>query len=370
MSVNRLAAAALVLVLSTCSDRSAQVASPNAAELARAVSISTVQLRSMARSLAASGLLVSREEASVGTELSGFVVKDVLVEEGAVVNAGAVLAILDSELLAAKIAQAAARLAQADAHAKLAMSDAARVENVKDSNVFSKEHIENRLAQAEIAKAEWRAANAQLNELRTQEKRMRIRAPVSGLILERTVNPGDVANSAQVMFRMARDSLLELEAEIPEAGIGQLSLGQVATVSLPSGPELQGEVRLISPRIDPQTKLGRVRVSLPLDPALREGGFARVVFSREATPVPAVPEKAVQFEAGGPLLVIMDEHNRAKRVAIRTGVRADGFVAIVDGPDIGSRVVLGGGAFLLDGDLIDPMQNGELAADTYSEAAR
>jgi len=58
------------------------------------------------------------------------------------------------------------------------------------------------------------------------------------------------------------------------------------------------------------------------------------------------------------------------RVPIQTGARADGFVAIVGGPAIGSRVVLGGGAFLLDGDLIEPMQNGEKAADTHTDAMR
>ena len=370
MSLNRLAALVVVLALTACSEQDAQSVAPRSAEFARAVSISTVELRSMARSLAASGLLIPSEEASVGSELSGFVVNEVLVEEGAVVAAGDVLVVLDAELLAAKIAQATASLAQANAQASLAMSEAARVENVKDPSVFSKEQIENRLAQAEIAMAARGAAKAQLKELRTQEKRMHIRAPVSGVILERDVNPGDVASSNQVMFRMARDGLLELDAEIPEGNIGHLSLGQTATVDLPSGQSLAGEVRLISPRIDPQTKLGRVRVSLPRDSALREGGFARVVFSREATPVPAVPEKAVQFEAGGPILVVVDEANRARRVPIQTGARADGYVAIVDGPAIGSRVVLGGGAFLLDGDLIAPMQNGELAADTHTDAAR
>ena len=369
MSLNRLAAL-VVLALTACSEQGAQSTASRSAEFARAVSISTVELRSMARSLAASGLLIPSEVASVGSELSGFAVNEVLVEEGAVVVVGDVLAVLDAELLTAKIAQATASLAQATAQANLAMSEAARIENVKDPRVFSKEQTENRLAQAEIAKAARDAAKAQLNELLTQGKRMRIRAPVSGVVLERNVNPGEVASSSQAMFRMARDGLLELDAEIPEGNIGHLSVGQAATVDLPSGQSLAGAVRLISPRIDPQTKLGRVRVSLPLDPALREGGFARVVFSREATPVPAVPEKAVQFEAGGPILVVVDETNRVRRVPIQTGARADGYVAIVDGPAIGSRVVLGGGAFLLDGDLIAPMQNGEFTVGIHTETTR
>ena len=132
---------------------------------------------------------------------------------------------------------------------------------------------------------------------------------------------------------------------------------------MPGGETFPGEVRLISPRIDPQTKLGRVRVRLPVDPSLRAGGFASASFQREAQPVPAVPEKAVQFEASGPLVTVIDADNRAQRMSVRTGARADGYVELIEGPAAGTRVALGGGAFLLDGDLVDPVAaSGEAAA--------
>ncbi len=198
-------------------------------------------------------------------------------------------------------------------------------------------------------------AQAQLDDLRAQQQRMEIRAPVAGRVLERTVRPGDIAAMSQPMFRIARDGLIELDAEVPEAGLAAIRQGDAASVTLPSGAELTGSTRRISPRIDPQSKLGRVRVALPLDTALRAGGFASVVFSRDAQPVPAVPEKAVQFEASGPLLIVIDAANRARRVPVRTGTRDDGFVALEDGPPVGTRVALGGGAFLLDGDKVDPV---------------
>ncbi|MFT5888193.1 MAG: multidrug efflux pump subunit AcrA (membrane-fusion protein) [Zhongshania sp.] len=86
--IKRLAALALVFV--GCSEQSAELKSLQSEEFVRAVSISCVELRSMARSLAATGLLIPSEEASVGSELSGFVVKAVHVEEGALVSAGGV----------------------------------------------------------------------------------------------------------------------------------------------------------------------------------------------------------------------------------------------------------------------------------------
>ncbi len=68
-----------------------------------------------------------------------------------------------------------------------------------------------------------------------------------------------------------------------------------------------------------------------------------------------MPEKAVQYEASGPLVTVIDSGNRSKRMAVRTGARADGYVELIDGPAVNTRVTLGGGAFLLDGDLVTPI---------------
>lgn len=322
---------------------------------ARAVSVTQITLRPMAGTLKASGLLLPREEATVGSELSGYRVAEVPVDEGAWVKQGDVLAVLDGGLLQARIAQAQASVAQASAQATQAGAEAARVQGLDGTGILSDEQIGSRRAAAKASLAGVQVAQAQLNELQTQEKRLVVRAPVAGRVLERNVRRGDVTNPGQAMFRMARDGLIELDAEVPEDVLSGISIGDRATVKLPSGAELVGTARRISPRIDPQTKLGRVRVRLPQDAALRSGGYAHAIFSRAATPVPVVPEKAVQFEASGPLLIVIDKAQRAHRVAIKTGARADGFVAIEDGPPVGTRVALGGGAFLLDGDLVAPV---------------
>ncbi len=347
---------AAVLALTAACSNKPESAEPMADGTgARAVSVATVELRPMAGTLTASGLLVPREEAAVGSELSAFRVAEVLVDEGASVKKGQVLAHLDPGLLLAKIAQAEASVAQAKAQAVQARAEAARVDGLDGSGILSDEQIGSRRSQAQSANAAVQVAAAQLNELRTQQRRMVIRAPVAGTVLERMVRPGDVASPAQPMFRIARDGLIELDAEVPEDAMAAISVGEAATVELPSGVELSGTARLLSPRVDPQTKLGRIRVRLPIHAELRAGGYARAVFSRTATPVPAVPEKAVQFEASGPLLIVVDKDNRARRVSIKTDTRADGFVAIEQGPPVGTRVALGGGAFLLDGDLVDPV---------------
>ena len=100
--------------------------------------------------------------------------------------------------------------------------------------------------------------------MRTRVAKLSVTAPVSGLILERTVRPGDLsAVAATPWFRIARDSEVELAAQVSEDDLGSIHDGQHAMVTLPGGEVVAGVVRLVSPQIDNQSKLGLVRVHLP-----------------------------------------------------------------------------------------------------------
>lgn len=364
---------ALCLTLAGCSggaEKSSSAAGPDPTQ-PRAVTIARVQMREMVGKYAASGLLVAREEAAVSSELSGYRIAAVLVDQGAVVRAGQPLVRLDDTLLRSRISQARAQVAQAQAQAEQARGEADRVRGLDGTGILADEQIATRRFQAQSAQAAVEVARAQLRDLETQQNRMIIRAPVSGVLLERNVRPGAIAGSTgDPMFRIARDRLVELDAEVPEVELARMTPGTRAEVVLPSGLRLRGDVRLVSPSVDPQTKLGRVRVRLPVNPQLRPGGFARAEFEREARPVSAVPEKAVQFEASGPQIVVVDGGNRASRRPIRPGVRAGGWVELVQGPPVGTRVALGGGAFLLEGDRVNPVESARAATPVTAPAAR
>ncbi len=356
------AASLAVLTLVGCAEKSNTVAVATVAGNAPTVTVTRVIERPMAGSLVASGLLVPREEAAVTAEVGGYQVDKVLVEEGAEVSAGQELARLDPGLLLARINQAKAGVSQAVALAEQARAEADRVKNFDARGVMSIEQVAAREFQAKTAEAAVAVARAQLEDFLSQERRLVVRAPVAGIVLERMVRPGDVASLSQPMFTLARDSLVELDAEVPEDELAGIALDDKATVSLPSGDSAEGTVRLVSPRIDPLTKLGRVRVSLAPHPQLRVGGYARAVFNRTGKPVAAIEEKAVQWEASGPRLITIDANNLAHPVLVRTGVRDAGFVALEQGPPVGTRVALGSGVALLEGDRVNTVEPGQAAA--------
>jgi HlyD family secretion protein len=328
------------------------------AERARAVTVARVEQRPIAGALSASGDLIPREEAAVLPEVNGFRVARVLADVGQYVKAGQTLVQLDNALIQGQVAQAQALAAQAEVQAAQAEDQAARVKDLDGAGVLSQEQIEQRRFQARAARAQARAQAASLRDLQTRAGKLSVSAPVSGLILEKTVRPGDMSAAAggSPWFRLARNGEIELSAEMSEADLGHIRVGQAATVTLPGGVVAQGHVRLISPQIDPQTKLGEVRVLLPVRSDIRAGGFGRAVFPDASAMALVVPETAVRYDADGASVMTVQPNNRVKRVLVQTGQRGGGFVQLTRSPPPGTRVVRNAAAFLLDNDLIRPVE--------------
>lgn len=324
-------------------------AAPVTEEKARSVRVVRVETRAMTGAVSGSGDLVPREEAAVASEVTGYRVLRVMADVGDYVRAGQTLVQLDPALLQAQIAQAEAQAAQAEDQAR-------RVQGLDGEGVLAQEQIAQRRFQAQ-------AANANLRDLQTRLRKLSVVAPVSGLVLEKTVRPGDLAaGGGTPWFRLARDGQIELSADLSEDALARIRPGQAASVTLPSGEQVQGRVRIVSPQINPQSKLGEVRVTLPVRSDIRAGGFAQAVFQDVSAAVLAVPESAIRYDANGSSVMVVGADNRVRRVAVQTGQRGSGLVQIVRGPPAGARVVLNAGAFLLDGDLVRPVEGAAAAA--------
>jgi HlyD family secretion protein len=279
----------------------------------------------------------------------------VLVDVGQSVTKGQTLVRLDPALIESQLAQQQALVAQAEAQAAQAEDQAARVHGLEGQGVLSEEQIDQRRFQALAARATAKAQLAALRDVRTRAAKLSVTAPVGGLILEKTVRPGDLsAVGSTPWFRIAADNQIELQAQLSEDDLARIRPGQHAQVTLPSGQSAVGLVRLISPQIDPQSKLGFVRVTLPVRGDIRAGGFGRAVFSDAAGVALAIPETAVRYDADGASVMVVLADNRVKRVPIRTGMRGGGLVQIVEGPRAGTRVVANAASFLLDGDRVAP----------------
>jgi HlyD family secretion protein len=335
-----------------------------AASQPMAVSVTTVKSMALRGGLSSSGLLVSQYEAAVSTQLNGYRVAQVYVDQGAQVKAGQPMAKLDDTLLHSQVVEQQAMVAQQQVAAERSQAEAQRVAGLDNAGVLPEEQIIERRLAARSAKAAVAAAQAQLDDLLTREKLMIVRAPVSGLVLTRTVRPGDIAAPATPMFTIATDDIVELNAEVPESNLPQIKAGDRADVALPNGATVNGVVRVVSPQVDAQTKLGHVRVTLPVRADLRPGGYGRAIFLQSSRSGIVVPENAVHFDVDGASVMVLQADDRVRRAPVRTGERAQGLVELTQGPPAGTTILLGGGAFVLDGDKVTPVHVDDSLGDT------
>ncbi len=337
---------------------------PNAAEQraqARSVSVVVVAERTLEGGLVASGTLLPREDTAIFSDIQGYRVARVLADEGQWVQAGQPLALLDDSLLRAQIDQQTALVSQQVTQAARAQEEADRVNGLDSQGALSTEQVEARRFAARAARAQLAAAQAQLRDLMTRRAHMVLRSPYAGLVIERTVRVGDMAAGTSPWFRIARAGEIELAADVAESALNRLAPGTAATVTLADGTQVPGSVRLVSPRVDATTKLGRVRIMLPVRPEIRAGGFARAEFTGIGRPALAVPETAVRYDAQGAAVMVVGPDNRVTRVPVTTGQRGGGFVELLTGPPAGSRVVSRYAAMLVQGDVIRPVLEPEPA---------
>jgi len=353
-SPRALGLAALILIaagVSGCEKR----ATDGARQQARAVSVIDIEPRAIEGGLTASGTLVPREDTAIFSQLSGYRVAQVFVDEGMWVKAGQPLARLDDTLLRAQLNQQSALAQQQKVAADRADAEAARVKGLDTQGVLSQEQIDTRRFAALSAHAQANAQTAALNDARTRESLMTVRAPWAGLVIERTVRVGDMGGGATPWFRLAKDGKVELSADVGEDAISKIHPGDAARVTLADGTQVMGTVRLVSPEVDAATKLGRVRISLPVRPDIHSGGFARASFLGASRLALAAPETAVRYDADGACVLVVGPDNKVSRVPVTTGQRGGGYVELVTGPPAGSRVVARASAMLVPGDVVRPM---------------
>jgi HlyD family secretion protein len=322
---------------------------------ARSVTIVPVQSREIQGGLVASGSLIPREDTAIFPQLNGYRVSQVLVDEGSTVKAGQALAVMDDTLLRAQLAQQVALANQQNVAAERADAEAARVKGLDARGILAQEQIDSRRFAALSAHAQASAAAAAVGDVKTREALMTVRAPYDGLVIERNVRPGDMSAGANPWFRIAKDSQVELAADVGEDALDKMRVGAPVEVTLADGVKVEGRVRLVSPRVDATTKLGRVKISLPVRADIRSGGFASASFLGFTRSALSVPETAVRYDANGAAVMVVGDDDKVTRVPVTTGQRGGGYVELITGPRAGSRVVERAGAMLVPGDVVRPV---------------
>ena len=345
-----------LLALTACGggdDKTAEAAKAEATRSAgQTVTAATATIIDQPRTVTASGSVSAWEEVPIGAETGGLVATGVYVDEGTYVRQGQLLVKLNDDLLQAQLRQQQAAVAAAEANA--AREDAAlgRAEELRGRGFLSQASLDTALANQRSARAQLASAQAGLSEIRTRLDQTNIRAPVAGLISSRSVTRGQIVQPGTELFRMVRDGRLELDAQVPEAELRLVRAGMGATIASDQAAGATGRVRIVTPEVDAQTRLGVARVALNPGSGLRPGMYARAVIDVGAQPAVVVPSDAIVFREGKSGVYVIDARNAVHFTPIATGARNGAMIQVVSGLQAGQRVVVQGAGFLGEGDTV------------------
>jgi len=357
---NSLAGAAMMalgLTLAACGGGEDKEAAAEAARSAgQTVTAATAVLVNQPRTVTASGSVSAWEEVPVGAETGGLTAVGVYVDEGTYVRQGQLLVKLNDDVLQAQLRQQQAGVASAEANAAREDAALARAEELRGRGFLSQASLDTAIANQRSARAQLASAQAALSETRTRLNQTNVRAPVAGMISSRSVTRGQIVQPGTELFRMVRDGRLELDAEIPEAELRLVRAGMAATIDSDQAAGATGRVRIVTPEVDAQTRLGIARISLAGGSGLRPGMFARATIDVGAQPAVVVPSDAVIFREGKAGVYTIGPRNAVHFNPVTTGARSGTQIQIVSGLVANQRVVVQGAGFLGEGDVVTVVQ--------------
>jgi RND family efflux transporter MFP subunit len=401
MDASKFSVLILAALLAGCSKDAADSAKEG--ETVRTVQLADVKHDSMERVIAVEGILRALDQSAVTPKISAPVSK-FLVNRGDHVKAGQLIAVLESKDLLAAVADAKGTMDQSAASlrntesasvpdevvkaqtdvlaAKETMDAAKRVldsrkqlladgaiarRSVDDANVayvtaksaydVVQKHLESvenvaRHEEVKSATGGFESAKGKYENAQAQLSYAQIYSPISGVVADRSVFPGEMAVPGMPLITIMDISSVIARVNVPQTQTNYVHVGQSARILAADGSEAAGTVTVVSPALDPQGTTVEVWVQAA-NPGekLRPGGTVRVTINAEGVrdSVVVPPAALLPSSEGGSAVFTVGSDMIAREHRVTVGIRTANKVQILDGVDAGARVIVAGGLGLQDG---------------------
>lgn len=302
-------------------------------------------------------------------------------------QAQAELAALQSEVAQAEaeVSDAQAQVEQARVEWQQAETDAERLQSLAQEGVITAQQAEQavtaalaaeqifRSAQEQVrtreqavtaARGRVRAQQAVLAEIQARRAYSLLTAPITGTVLERVTEPGNLVQPGNEVLKLGDFSAIKVVVQVSELELGSLRPGQAVSIRLDAFPDqsFQGQISRISPAADPTARLIPIEITMPNGVGtsgrdIGSGLLARVQFQTNAAKPIVLPESALSLagEETESTVFVLEGDGEAARVVARSvevGDRANGQVVIRSGLQSGEPVVIRSSDPLTDGQLV------------------
>lgn len=338
---------------------------PDGGESAVAVRVAPVERRTLRRVLRTTADLRPEREVKVASLVSERIVT-FNVENGDFIDKGEVLAVIRSDALQQAIAQLDAEIAAVDAELTARRLDLNRGRRLYRQQAISRQNFEQLQSAYDAVAARKDSLIASRAQQLINQQNSTIRAPISGVVANKTLQVGDLASPQLTLCSLYAIDTLKVTLQVGEADAARVEEGQPVRVTIDAWPgrEFVGGVARVFPYLDPQTRSATVEIELKNPPIGAGGrrelapgmfGSAELVLE-EAQDALSVPSQALLFvesDAGSEregLFVV--EQDRARLRLPEIGLREDAFVQVKSGVTEGELAVIVGQQNLVDGEAV------------------
>ena len=283
----------------------------------RPVRVVTVDKLPGGETVTLTGTIQAKEDVSLSFRTGGQLIER-LVNVGDTVEAGQVVARLDSEIEAQAVLAARANLAGARAQLADARSTVERYEPMVARGFVARQQFDRAVESRNAAQAQVDALQAQLNAAENQLGFTTLVADGPGVVTARGAEPGEVVRAGQMIVQLAREGGRDAVFDVPSRVLESADPDDYVVVALSTDPTVtaKGRVREVAPQADPVTRTFPVRVGLAAPPpSMRLGSTVTGTVQLGGTPGIALPSSALTSAQGNPAVWVLDP--RDNRVALR-----------------------------------------------------
>ena len=300
------------------------------------------------------GLIYSKSSPSLAVEVSGRVV-EIIADVGDEVKAGDILAKIDSEKYNLQFSQAKAEIARLSALLVNQELDLKRAEKLFKDNLVSEEMMDRTKADFNALKEQMNAADAQLRNTMRLIEETNIKAPIKSEVAIKHIDAGDYVQPGMVVYELVDTKNLKVDLSFPEYLSPKLKKGLEVRITSPTNPDeiVISKIRDIKPNIDSRNKSLTTIIDFENPGTWLPGASSRatVVFSKFKNAI-VVPQISVVRRSIGEVIYVV-KGNTVKETPVKTGLRKEGYIQILEGITLNDEIVKDGAGFLADSSIIE-----------------
>ena len=317
------------------------------------VRVARASIQSLAPLTMVPGTVVSRSDARIAAEVTGRLLE--VAEVGTVVANGDVVAIIEDTAIRLRKDELQAEVERARARMKYLESEEKRYVQLAESNLAAATKLEETLSDRDVSRSDLQVAKSRLAQVEDQLDRTRIRAPFSGIVVERLMMPGERVDTGENVLRMVDQQRLEVIARAPLEYYSYVRPGR--ELELRTGPVIaRGTVRTVVAVGSENTHQFEIRLDIVSD-RFPVGQTLRVsIPTSETREALVVPRDALVLRPEGISVFVLDKDQKAKQVSVTTGIGTGEQIEVSGDLKNGDTVIVRGNERLQTGEAVSIMK--------------